>query len=222
MARPASGSRASLDTILDRAEQLFAQRGFGGIGLAEVAERAGLAKSSLFHHFESKTRLYAAVMARLLVRIEAELTAALAAGGPPVERIERWLDTLVDVLAAHPTYARLLLRTLFEDEELAADLPEAKEANAALRRIVGAALRLLREGMGTGELRSASAPHVLHALLGATVHHFATGHFGEELIGRPLFAPSEVRRHKTELRGLVRYGLFTAPAARAARPRRRR
>ena len=187
-----------------------------------MAEGAGLAKSSLFHHFATKAQLYAAVMARLLVRIEAELTAALAAGGPPVERLERWLDTLVDVLAAHPTYARLLLRTLFEDEELAADLPEAKEGSAALRRIVAAALRLLREGMGTGELRSASAPHVLHALLGATLHHFVTGHFGEELIGRPLFAPSEVRRHKTELMGLVRHGLVTAPAARSARPRRRR
>ena len=220
MARPGPGNHASLDAILDCAEQLFAQRGFGGIGLAEVAEGAGLAKSSLFHHFATKAQLYAAVMARLLARIEAELTAALAAGGPPVERLERWLDTLVDVLAAHPTYARLLLRTLFEDEELAADLPEAKEGSAALRRIVGAALRLLREGMGTGELRSASAPHVLHALLGATLHHFATGHFGEELIGRPLFAPSEVRRHKTELLGLVQHGLVAAPAART-RPRRR-
>jgi len=220
MARPAPRNHASLDAILDCAEQLFAQRGFGGIGLAEVAEGAGLAKSSLFHHFATKAQLYAAVMARLLARIEAELTAALAAGGPPVERLERWLGTLVDVLATHPTYARLLLRTLFEDEELAVDLPEAKEGSAALRRIVGAALRLLREGMGTGELRSASAPHVLHALLGATLHHFATGHFGEELIGRPLFAPSEVRRHKTELLGLVQHGLVAAPAART-RPRRR-
>jgi len=217
----ASAKRPSLDTLLDCAEQLFAERGFGGIGLAEVAERAGLAKSSLFHHFETKTQLYAAVMARLLVRIEAELTRALAAGGPPVERLERWLDTLVDVLAAHPTYARLLLRTLFEDEELASDLPEAKEADGALRRIVGAALRLLREGMGTGELRTASAPHALHALLGATVHHFATGHFGEELIGRPLFAPSEVRRHKAVLKGLVRHGLVIAAPARSAPSRRR-
>jgi AcrR family transcriptional regulator len=220
VARPA-GKRPSREALLDCAEQLFAERGFGGIGLAEVAAGAGLGKSSLFNHFRTKTQLYAAIMARLLSRIEAELTAALAAGGPPVERLERWLGALVDVLAAHPSYARLLLRTLFEDEELGSDLPEAKEANATLRRIVGSALRLLREGMGTGELRTASAPHALHALLGATVHHFATGRFGEELIGRPLFAPSEVRRHKAELLELVRQGLVTAPPDRVARSRRR-
>ncbi len=221
MPRPGSAKRASLDAILDCAEQLFAQRGFGGIGLAEVAERAGLAKSSLFHHFETKAQLYAAVMARLLVRIEAELTAALAAGGDPALRLERWLDTLVDVLAAHPTYARLLLRTQFEDYELGTDLPEAKEADGALRRIVGNALRLLREGMATGEFRSASAAHALQTLFGATVHPFATGRFGEELIGRSLFAPSEVRRRKAELKRLVRHGLIAAPPEPTKPPRRR-
>jgi len=221
MPRPASGKRASLDGILDCAEQLFAQWGFGGIGLAEVAERAGLAKSSLFHHFATKAQLYAAVMARLLLRMEAELTRALAAGGPPTERLERWLSAFVDVLAAHPNDARLLLRTMFEDEALGSGLPEAKDADAALRRIVSSALRLLREGMGTGEFRASSATHALHLLTGATLHHFATGRFGEELIGRSLFAPSEVRRHKTELLELIRHGLVTVPPNRAARPRRR-
>ena len=67
-----------------------------------------------------------------------------------------------------------------------------------------------------------SAPHLLHALLGATLHHFATGRFGEELIGRPPLAPSEVRRHKAELLGLLRHGLVAAPETRGAQPRRRR
>jgi AcrR family transcriptional regulator len=218
--RRATAKRPSHEALLDRAEELFAERGFGGIGLSEVAERAGLGKSSLFHHFETKAQLYAAVLARLLQRVEAELTAALAAGGNPVERLERWIDTLVDVLAAHPTYARLLLRTQFEADELARDLPEAKEADAALRRIVNNALRLLREGMATGEFRSASAPHALQTLFGATVHPFATGRLGEELIGRSLFAPSEVRRRKAEVKALLRHGLITAPSERATRSRR--
>ena len=42
------GSRAK---ILDTAEALFSRRGFNGVSLREVADRAGLGKSSLFHHF---------------------------------------------------------------------------------------------------------------------------------------------------------------------------
>src|SRR5262245_9542466 len=105
MVQPAPNRQPSRDKILDCAEQLFARRGFAGIGLAEVAEQVGLSKSSLFHHFSSKAQLYAAVMARILDRIETELMRALALGGAPVERLDRWLEVVIDLLATHPTYA---------------------------------------------------------------------------------------------------------------------
>ena len=212
--QPAAAKQPSRDKILDCAEELFARRGYAGIGLAEVAERVGLGKSSLFHHFRSKSQLYAAVVARILDRIETPLTAALAAGGTPVERLERWVDALVDTLARHPTYARLLLRSLFEDDDLAGELPEEREANETIRRLVAALARLLKEGMGVGAFRPASVPHTLQTLIGATVYHFASGEFGDELIGRPLFSASEVRRRKAEVKGLLRRGLVVATANR--------
>jgi AcrR family transcriptional regulator len=212
--QPAPARQLSRDKILDCAEELFARRGYAGIGLAEVAERVGLGKSSLFHHFRSKTQLYAAVVARILDRIETPLTAALAAGGSPVERLERWVDALIDTLSQHPTFARLLLRSLFEDDDLAGELPEEREANETIRRLVAALARLLKEGMGTGAFRPASVPHTLQTLIGATVYHFASGEFGDELIGRPLFAASEVRRRKAEVKGLLRRGLVVGASHR--------
>jgi AcrR family transcriptional regulator len=208
----------SRDKILDCAENLFARRGFAGTGLAEVAERVGLGKSSLFHHFRSKAQLYGAVMARILRRIEARLTEALAAGGSPPERLDRWIDAVIDVLAAHPSYGRLLLRSLFEDDELTGELPEEQESNQIIRQIAAALGRLLKEGMTSGVFRPASVPHTLQTLIGATVYHFASGDFGNEMIGRPLFSHSEVRRRKAEVRGLLRRGLVTTPSE--ARPRR--
>ena len=211
MTSPASQRQPSRDKILDRAEELFARRGFAGIGLAEVAEQVGLSKSSLFHHFSSKAQLYAAVMARILDRIEAELMRSLADGGGPVQRLERWLDVVIDVLATHPTYARLLLRSLFEDDELTGALPEEQAVNATLRRIVGAAERLLREGITTGVFRPVNGPHMVLSIIGATVFHFASGEFGEEVIGRPLYSTSEIRRRKQEVKALFRHGLVLAP-----------
>jgi AcrR family transcriptional regulator len=217
MTSPATQRQPSRDKILDCAEQLFARRGFAGIGLAEVAEKVGLSKSSLFHHFSSKAQLYAAVMGRILDRIEAELMRSLAAGGGPVQRLERWLDVVSDVLAANPTYARLLLRSLFEDDELTGELPEEQAVNATLSRIVGAAHRLLREGIESGVFRPVNVPHMVQSLIGATVFHFASGEFGEEIIGRPLFTGSEVRRRKSEVKALIRHGLVLAPLNVAAR-----
>ena len=220
MTNPATQRQPSRDKILDRAEELFARRGFAGIGLAEVAEQVGLSKSSLFHHFSSKAQLYAAVMARILDRIEAELVRSLADGGGPLRRLERWLDVVIDVLAAHPTYARLLLRSLFEDDELTGALPEEQAVNATLERIVGAAHRLLREGIAQGVFRPVNVPHMVQSVIGLTVFHFASGEFGEEIIGRPLFSASEVRRRKQEVKALIRHGLVLAPFNVAPRPTR--
>src|SRR5262249_1564060 len=133
---PAVAEQSSRDKILDAAERLFAKRGYAGVGLSEVAEVVGLGKSSLFHHFQTKAQLYAAVTGRILGRVEEHLARSLAKGGDPVARLERWLDELVELLAANPTYARLLLRSLFEDDELPGDLPEELEA----RRVIGSIL----------------------------------------------------------------------------------
>ena len=197
----------SRDKILDAAEDLFARRGFSGVGLREVAEAAGLGKSSLFHHFKSKSELYAAVAGRILDLFETRLTQALAAGGDPVARFDRWLDTLLDTFADHRTSARLLLRSLFEDDELTGASPEEQHVDQTLKRLFSAIANLLREGMESGVFRAASIPHTLQSLVGLTVYHFASGEFGEEMFGQSLFAPNVVRKRKDAVKSLLHFGL---------------
>ena len=180
--------------------------------MSEIAEAVGLSKSSLFHHFPTKAQLYAATADRILRAMESTLTMALAAGGTPVERLDRWVDTIVDLLGEHETYARLLLRSMFEDDELSGAFEEERAVNATLRRVIGAATQLLREGMGSGALRAASIPHTVQSLIGLLIYHFASGDFGAELLGRPIDTPAEVRRRKDEIKNLLHHGLV-APRA---------
>lgn len=203
---------APRNKILDAAEALFARRGFSGVGLSEIAESVGLGKSSLFHHFRSKAQLHAAVVARILDAFDTALTRSLAQGGSPTDRLDRWLDTLVALLGSHPAYARLLLRSLFEDDELTGELEEEQRADSALRRIMDNVGRLLRDGIAAGEFRSVSIPHTLQSLIGLLIYHFASGDFGAELVGRPLFAPAEVRRRQDEIKALLHHGLIRSPA----------
>jgi len=183
------------------------------VGLAEVAERAGLGKASLFHHFPSKAQLYCAVMARVLTTLDDALVRALAEGGSPTQRLDRWVDTAIDVLAANRAYPRLLVRVLVEDDELPRGLPEGKEAADAVRRIGTTAVRLLHEGTGTGEFRRSSAGHVLQSLIGSIVHPLATGRFGEELVGGSLFDPEQLARRKHAVKGLLHAGIVAHSGA---------
>ena len=111
------GPPSSRDKILDVAEALFAQRGFAGIGMREVAGAAGLGKSSLFHHFRGKTELYFDVLERVIKRFRERCAPVLAAKIGPAEKLDRVIETLIDALAEQPTTARLLLRAIFEDDQ---------------------------------------------------------------------------------------------------------
>jgi len=214
MGQPATLEIASRDKILDAAEALFARRGFAGVGLREVAEAAGLGKSSLFHHFKSKAELYAAVAGRILDIFDRKLTDALAAGGDPLDRFDRWIDSMMETFAQHPTSARLLLRSLFEDDDLTGTSAEEHHADQTMRHILTSLANLLKEGMQTGVFRAANIPHTLQSLMGISVYHFASGEFGEELIGGSLFSPSAIRRRKEEVKSLLYNGMLASGSAR--------
>ena len=50
------------ESILRAAESVFVESGFSGASMSEIARRAGVAKSLIYHHFESKTDLWDAVI----------------------------------------------------------------------------------------------------------------------------------------------------------------
>lgn len=212
-------SLSSREKILDVAEALFARRGYAGVGLRQVAEQAGLGKSSLFHHFRNKRQLYGEVLERVLQRIGERIDPVLGSGAGPVTRLERTIGSLVDALAEVPTTARLLLRALFEDEAFGPETPpELLGAERALARILGDFSRLLEQGVAQGVFRRVSVPDTLQSLIGATVYHFASSEVGETILGGPLFSADAVARRRRELVELFHRGLVLRPDASALSP----
>lgn len=203
----------SRDKILEVAEALFARRGYAGVGLREVAVAAGLGKSSLFHHFRSKAQLYCEVIDRVLDRIRLRVAPAVRPTSPPAERLERWIEALIDALAEHPNTSRLLLRALFEEDEFEPP-PEAERAERTLGELVAGLEGILRDGVERGLFRPVSVGHTVQSLIGAAVYHFASAEIGEGILGGPLFSAEAVARRRAELIALFQHGLAAgAPAA---------
>jgi AcrR family transcriptional regulator len=196
----------SREKILDVAEARFAQRGYAGVGLREVADAAGLGKSSLFHHFPSKAALYGAVLDRVIERIDLRMRHALAAGRDARAQLSAAVVALIDTLAEDPPAARLLLRTVFEDDDLSpSEAPELTASEARLDALIARIAQAIDDGIASGALRPLSVPDAIQTLIGATVYPFASGEFGEKLAGE-IFSADAVARRKREVLGLIEHG----------------
>jgi AcrR family transcriptional regulator len=88
MPRPA---RQTQRRILDAAYELFYRKGFGRVGIDEIAANAGVTKRTLYYHFRSKDELLASVL-----EIHSEL--ALARIRKYEDRYSGSTDEILDVL----------------------------------------------------------------------------------------------------------------------------
>jgi AcrR family transcriptional regulator len=186
-------SPSTRDKILEIAESLFARFGFAGVGMRAVADSVGVSKSALFHHFPTKRALWAAVLERSMLEFDRRISAAADRAGGALERMRLWIEAVIDSLVENPARAPLLLRSLFEVED---EEPVDAAARAVLERVLGKVAAGLEAGIAAGELRRVSVPHTLQSLIGLTVFHFASGDFGEDLVGAPLYSAAEIRRRK--------------------------
>lgn len=135
---------ASREAILDAAEVAFADRGYEGASLQQIATAAGVSRGMPSYAFSSKERLYEAVLERAFAAPTALAREGRApGGGDPRAVLAGLVGSYLDFLAARPTYVRLLQRAALEDGErlgrAAAHLDALAQGVDALVELLGAA-----------------------------------------------------------------------------------
>ena len=66
---------ATRDRMLSAASELFAERDYGDVTVADIARRAGVANGLLFHHFDNKEGIYRAVLDHVVAQMDSAFTA---------------------------------------------------------------------------------------------------------------------------------------------------
>ncbi len=202
--QPAPSTR---DVILDAAARRFAERGFAGVSVREIATDAGLKnQASLYHHFRDKRALYEAVISRglepvLALVVDSTLTATAGEPGAFVEH-------MVEHLAAHPHLPRLIQRAALEDRK---HLPTA--VARLLRPLYSEGVRVLADSSDSGW----EASDLLH--LGAGLYFLIFGYFAnapliEAVTGRDPLSAAAVARQRRFLRLAVNRLLGPDPTKR--------
>ena len=101
----ATRTRAAL---VAAARELFAEQGFAATSRDAIAARAGVTRGALYHHFDSKAVLAAAVVAELETELVGRVVSAARDGDGVRDQLHRGCRAYMDA-CADPTVARILV-----------------------------------------------------------------------------------------------------------------
>lgn len=151
------------------AEALFAEHGFDAVSLNAIAERAGVSKANIFHHFKSKHDLYLTVVRTACENSAERLQGLSGESGAFAQRLETYAHGMLADMLGHGEVSRLILRELLNNGEQRGQEFAEKVFGENFARLV----ETLRHGQTRGELRRDADPAMVAALLiGANVFFF--------------------------------------------------
>ncbi|WP_436772588.1 TetR/AcrR family transcriptional regulator [Yinghuangia sp. YIM S09857] len=97
---PARG-RDRREHVVTTAATLFAERGFHGTSMRDLAQACGLRASSLYNHVRDKNDLLVRIVSPYLAAVGSELTAAADKGGDGATRVSAMLHAALRVAREH-------------------------------------------------------------------------------------------------------------------------
>jgi AcrR family transcriptional regulator len=98
------------EQLLDVARALFAEKGFDGSSVEEIAHRANVSKPVVYEHFGGKEGVYAVVVDREMDELLSRMTAALAEDAHPRTMLERAAGALLDYVDSSADGFRIMVR----------------------------------------------------------------------------------------------------------------
>lgn len=104
---------AARQSILDAALQVFIERGFGAASMEGIARAAGVAKLTVYRHFETKEDLFAQVARRAQLSVRERL-GAMVDRGLPLDAVLREIITRLYDGYTHPEYLAVLRLVIAE------------------------------------------------------------------------------------------------------------
>ncbi len=153
--------------FIETASTLFANRGYHGVSLADVAEELGLTKQAVLYHFQSKQALYAAVLQGMADRLEAVVARARSAECDEDTRLELFLRELHDHMQADPVDGRIIARELLDNLDRA-----ATSRKWVLRGFLEDCVELLRGARAWKGASDDELTAVVYQMIGA-INYFA-------------------------------------------------
>lgn len=151
--------------IMEAAEIEFAQHGYKGASIQDIAQRAGLPKANVHYYFGSKLELYAAVLSNILELWDSTLS-ELKPEDNPAEALPNYVRSKMELARQYPLASRIFSMEVMSGAE---QLKEYFQDNYV--EWFNGRTAVFKTWMAQGKMDAIDPAHLLFLLWSATQHY---------------------------------------------------
>lgn len=149
--------------ILIAARAVFAENGYSGTHVDEIARRAGVNKATLYYQIGDKDTLYANVIHQVIGNIAQKIAGAVANAGSPEEKLAAYINNIADAVDRNPEIPPIMMREIASG---GAHLPRVVVEDIA--SILTILIGILEEGRKKG-IFAETVPFLIHMMILGTI-----------------------------------------------------
>lgn len=186
------------EQLLETATKLFADRGFYGASLANIADELGLTKQALLHHFGRKEKLYAEILARISERMLGFVRGAKDTSENPDHQLLATLLSLWEFSLKSPHEIRIIMRELLDNER------RANQVHSwYLKPFLDALIQIIRSMPAKEQLSKTDALSRVYPMLGAMSYFIVSDVVLQQMYGKTNYSKMQ-KRYSEEIHRQVR------------------
>ena len=180
------------EKILTAARAVFAENGYNGAHVDEIAERAGVNKATLYYQIGDKDTLYANVIHQVLGNTAQNIADAVAKVDHPEEKLKVYINCIAANVDKNPELPSIMMREVAAD---GAHLPRVvvEDIVSVLTILVG----ILDEGRKKGIFVEV-VPFLIHMMIVGTILFYKKA---LPIKDRQLWLPAEIKARDKKLKG---------------------
>jgi TetR/AcrR family transcriptional regulator len=186
------------EAILREAKVCFANQGFEGTSLNDIAAGVGVRRQSLLHHFPSKETLYREVIREALDDFATRVDLACAAPLSGWQLVETVLEASTTFFQENPEIVRIVRR-----EALTEQSPLGYDIGASLRPLFDRAVAFFEREMEAGNFRRHDAENLVVTGYGALLTYFSDHPMLVGLLQRDPFDPEALEARFRHVRAFL-------------------